>query len=527
MYFAHTSLNKDGTPKLGVQFTSMKLFTREQLRAWDKVTIERHYSTSAELMEVAARSCAEVLLDKAPASRYIFFCGTGNNGGDGLVMARLLHEQQLDVLVVVAGDPSSGSSDFRENLQILMDGDLPLSFMSAMPESFDVDADAVIVDALFGSGLNRPIEGWLVELIAAINALPNRVVAVDIPSGLQADLLEPQSGSILEADITLTIEVPKRSMLFAENDGYVGKMVVVPLGLDADFENEQGCDWMMIDDREVAPLLRDRMKYSHKGMHGHLQVNAGRVGMMGACMLVSYAAMRAGTGKVTACVAENGLHVLQTAVPEVICKTGFGLNELESFQQLKQASALVIGPGIGTGDGPTSMIDAWLKSGQSNAIIDADALTILAREGWTSRIPSNSIITPHVGEFDRMFGKHDNHFERLQTQQKKSKELGVYIVLKGAHTRISAPDGQLYINSTGNPGMATAGSGDVLSGMIGGMLAQGYEPLQAALLGVYMHGLAGDVAAETRGMDSIIARDIIEFIGDAYMHLRGIHNPEG
>jgi NAD(P)H-hydrate epimerase len=505
----------------------MKLFNREQLRMWDQTTIERHYSSSVELMEVAAHSCAEVLVDKAPAVRYIFFCGIGNNGGDGLVMARLLHEQQLDVLVVVVGDSSNGSNDFRANLQILMDGDLPLSFMSAMPDSFELSPDAVIVDALFGSGLNRPIEGWLVDLIVAINALPNRVVAIDIPSGLQADLLEAQSGPIVEADITLTIETPKRSMFFAENDRFVGKMVIVPLGLDADFEDEQACDWIMIDDREVSPLLRDRMKYSHKGMHGHLQVNAGSAGMMGACMLVSYAAMRTGTGKVTACVAENGVQVLQTALPEVICKAGFGLVELERFEKVEHSTALVIGPGIGTGDAPSSMIDAWLKSTFSPAIIDADALTIIAREGWMNRIPAHSIITPHVGEFDRMFGKHESHFARLHTQMVKSQELGIIIVLKGAHTRISTPDGLLYINSTGNPGMATAGSGDVLSGIIGGLLAQGYVPLHAALLGVYMHGLAGDVAAEARGMDSIIARDIIEFIGDAYTHLRGINNPEG
>ena len=505
----------------------MKLFSREQLRAWDQTTIKQHYASSAELMEIAARACAEVLVDKAPAGRYIFFCGTGNNGGDGLVMARLLHEQQLDVLVVVVGDASKGSSDFRDNLQILIDGDVPLSFMSSMPDSFELDPDAVIVDALFGSGLNRPIEGWLSELIDGINALPNRVVAIDMPSGLQADVLQPQSGAIMEADITLTIEIPKRSMLFAENDGFVGKMVTVPLGLDSDFECDEKCDWVMIDDQEVAPLLRERGKYSHKGLNGHLQVNAGSSGMMGACMLVAYAAMRAGTGKVTACVAENGLHVMQTAVPEVICKTGFGAAELERFEQIVHASALVIGPGIGTGSASTNMLNEWLNSASLPAIIDADALTILAREGWLSKIPTQSIITPHIGEFDRLFGKHENNFERLQTQLNKSKELDIFIVLKGAHTRVSTPEGLLYINSTGNPGMATAGSGDVLSGIIGGLLAQGYEPLHAALLGVYMHGLAGDVAAEARGMDSIIARDIIEFIGDAYTHLRGINHPEG
>jgi len=503
----------------------MKLFSREQLRSWDSVTIERHYASSAELMEVAARSCAEVLVDKAFGSRYVFFCGTGNNGGDGLVMARLMHEQQLDVLVIVVGDASTGSADFRENLQVSIDGDLPLHFISAMADDMAMEPDAVVVDALFGSGLNRPIEGWMSELIEWLNTLPNTVVSIDIPSGLQADLLAPQTGAIVEADITLTIEIPKRSMLFPENDCFVGRMVIVPLGLDAEFEIDQPCDWYFIDDREVSPLLRARAKYSHKGMHGNLQVAAGSAGMMGACMLVSYAAMRTGVGKVTACVADSCLQVMQTAVPEVICKTGFGSVELERFEQMESTTALVIGPGLGTGSGPTSLINEWLSTSAIPAIVDADALTVIAREGWQSRLQPKTILTPHVGEFDRLFGKHANHFDRLETQLQKSKELGVYIVLKGAHTRITTPEGQVFMNSTGNAGMATAGSGDVLSGMIGALLAQSYSAQEAALLGVYMHGLAGDVAAEARSMDAVIARDIIEFIGDAFTHLRGLNQP--
>jgi NAD(P)H-hydrate epimerase len=216
---------------------------------------------------------------------------------------------------------------------------------------------------------------------------------------------------------------------------------------------------------------------------------------------------------------------MQTAVPEVICKTGFGTTALERFEQIEGATALVMGPGIGTGIGATSLINEWLNAPAMPTIIDADALTILAREGWQSRLQHNTILTPHVGEFDRLFGKHENHFDRLETQMQKSKELGIFIVLKGAHTRITTPDGQVFINSTGNPGMATAGSGDVLSGMIGSLLAQGYIAQDAALLGVYMHGLAGDVAAEARSMDSVIARDIIEFIGDAFTHLRGLNQP--
>jgi NAD(P)H-hydrate epimerase len=362
-------------------------------------------------------------------------------------------------------------------------------------------------------------------LIEWINALPNRVVSIDIPSGLQADLLAPQYGAIVQADITLTIEIPKRSMLFPENDCFVGRMVIVPLGLDTEYEINQPCDWYFNEDREVAPLLLERVKYSHRGIRGNLQVVAGSAGMMGACMLVSYAAMRTGVGKVTACVVDSGLQAMQTAVPEVVCKAGYGSTELERFEQIQGSTAMVVGPGMGTGNGATSLLNEWLNTPATPAIIDADALTVISREGWLSRLPLSTILTPHVGEFDRLFGKHENHFDRLETQINKSKELGIFIVLKGAHTRVTTPEGQVYVNSTGNPGMATAGSGDVLSGMIGSLLAQGYKAQDAALLGVYMHGLAGDLAAEARSMDAVIARDIIEFIGDAFTHLRGLIQP--
>lgn len=505
----------------------MKLFTRVQLQSWDKATIAAHYDSSAELMEVAAHACAQVLLDKAPGGRYVFFCGTGNNGGDGLVMARTLHEQQIDVMVVIVGDPNQGSDDFRMNLQLSIDGDIPLQFMSELPDELDIDFDDVVVDAIFGSGLNRPVEGWLADLIDEINVLTNPIVSIDIPSGLDADRMDEQEGAIVNADITLTIEVPKRAMLFPENDQFVGKMVIVPIGLDPVFAEEEDCNWHFIDDLEISHLLRPIYKYRHKGTRGHVQVIAGSRGMMGAAMLASYAALRTGAGKVSAYVPECGLQLLQSAVPEVICKTGPGNDVCNRFDSVEGATAMLIGPGCGTGGEATTLVDGWLSEGQLPVIVDADALNIIARERWLKRLPAKSIITPHVGEFDRLFGTHHSSFDRLQTQLKMSNELRIIIVLKGAHTRITAPNGSVYINATGNPGMASAGSGDVLSGMIGSLLAQGYEPLDAAILGVFLHGLAGDVAADARGMDSIIARDIIEFIGDAFTHMRGYGNRGG
>lgn len=504
----------------------MKLFTREQLQLWDKATIEHHYTASSELMQVAARLCTEMLLEKVQGSMYVFFCGTGNNGGDGLAMAHILHNQQIAVHVIVVGDPARGSADFRENLQQAIDGDLPLNFMNASPSELNLDKDAVIVDAIFGLGLNRKVEGWIAQLIMTINELPNCVVSIDVPSGLMADALVEQSGAIIAADITLTFELPKRSMLFPENDKFVGRMSIVHLALDESFHDETLCTWTYLDDAEVRPLLRERNKFAHKGSYGHLHVIAGSRGMMGACTLACYAAMRTGAGKVTASVTEGGLHVLQTAVPEVLCSVVNGDHELAHFIQVEGATALVLGPGCGPGKGPTALVDQVLSQGPTQLLLDADALNIIAREGWQSRIPKGAILTPHVGEFDRLFGKHNNHFERLESQLRASSELSIFIVLKGANTRITTPLGAVYINATGNPGMATAGSGDVLSGIIGGLLVQGYGAHDSTLLGVFLHGLAGDVAADTRGMESLIARDIIEYIGDAYAFIRGTQSQE-
>jgi NAD(P)H-hydrate epimerase len=499
----------------------MKLFTREQLRAWDQVTIGNFYEASSDLMEHAGSQCALALLDRVPAGRYVFFCGTGNNGGDGLVMARLLHEEHISVQVHIIGEAETGSPDFRLNLQRALDSDVPLKFIHEMPDDeFEIGPDDVLVDAIIGTGLKGAVEDWRADLIEVINGYTNPIVSIDIPSGLDADCEEIQEGSIVEAAFTFTLEVPKRAMLFSENDPYVGKLLIVALGLDRSYVDDEDCNWQFVTDADLCDMLRPFAKFRHKGDRGHLQIIAGSRGMMGAAMLASYSSMRTGVGKVSACVPDCGVDILQTSVPEVICRSGYGENVCEHFEAVEGASALVIGPGSSTGTEVTKMIDSWLRTCTLPSVVDADALNIIAREGWLERLPQRCIITPHVGEFDRLFGKHYSSFDRLQTQLKMAGELKIFIVLKGAHTRIATPNGFVYFNSTGNAGMATAGSGDVLSGMIGSFLAQGYEPLDAALLGTFLHGLAGDFAAESRGMDSTIARDIIEFIGDAYMQLR-------
>lgn len=502
----------------------MKLFPIEQLRQWDAHTIREQYESSSALMEVAAKACTEVLLDKVPSPLYVFFCGTGNNGGDGLVMARLLVEHELQVVVLVVGDPAMGSKDFRENLQLSIDGDLPLKFLSADDFEVIIPESAVVVDCILGSGLNRAVDGWMAEVIGMINQATNTVVSIDIPSGMWADRLEPQTQPMVEADLTLTIHTPKRAMLFPENYRYVGEMLVVPIGLDAAFHASTPCAWHYYDELNALDVLRTRSKFDHKGSYGHLAIVAGSKGMMGAAMLSTYASLRAGVGKATAHVPKCGIALLQTAVPEAMCEEDVSEVGVTFFENSQKYSALCIGPGLGRSEATSQFIQEVITTITQPCIIDADALNIFAERELQQSFPKRAVITPHVGEFDRLFGAHANNFERLKTQMRMAAELHITIVMKGAHTITATPAGEVYFNSTGNPGMATAGSGDVLSGIIGALLAQGYEPEVAAPLGVFLHGLAGNAAEISRGTDAMIARDIIEFIGDAFMQIHDLRN---
>lgn len=502
----------------------MKLFPVEQLRQWDQRTISEQYESSTALMEVAAKACAEKLVSKAPSPLYVFFCGTGNNGGDGLVMARMLTEQDLQVVVLVVGDPAKGSNDFRANLQLSIHGDLPLKFLSESDFDVIIPQGAVIVDCIFGSGLNREVDGWIAQVIGKINLLPNKIVSIDIPSGLWADRLDLQTQVVVEADVTLTIQTPKRSMLFPENHRYVGEMIVVPIGLDMEFHDETECRWHFYDEVNALGEMRRRSKFDHKGNFGHLHVLAGSKGMMGAALLSAYSSLRSGVGKVTAHVPKCGLAIMQTSVPEVMCTEDHADDCITSYQLTDACTALCIGPGIGKSEATAVMLENVLKHATRPCVFDADALNLIATHHWLTKLPKHSIITPHVGEFDRLFGVHENNFARLTTQIKQSQELKLTILMKGAHSIVTTPEGEVFFNSTGNPGMATAGSGDVLSGIIGSLLAQGYASQVAARLGAFIHGLAGNAAEELRGSDAMIARDMIEFIGDAFMQIHDLRD---
>ncbi|MEM6878939.1 MAG: NAD(P)H-hydrate dehydratase [Bacteroidota bacterium] len=503
----------------------MKILSANDIKAVDLATMEVQQLTSPELMERAARALVDGLVETSllkptTTGRILFLCGNGNNGGDGLAMARILQSRgfQSSVWHAQIGQPSADNQLMKDQLpneveyRVIKKGD-DLSH-------FSFDQVELVVDALFGVGLSRPVSGYWATLIEHCNTNKEcPLVAIDLPSGLPAE--QAATGEIIQADHTLCIGLPKLNLFFAENDSYVGNWSLIDIGLDPlAIEQHHPLAYYNTKD-DIRPLLRSRRRFEHKGTFGHAGIIAGSHGKVGAAILSVRAALRSGAGLVTAHVPGCGYALIQTTVPEAMCEVddhGYAISRVGSIDHY---AALAIGPGIGQNPLTVNALDDLLKRIDKPVVVDADGLNILAQNpGWLSRLPKHSILTPHPGEFDRLFGSHHLHFRRWRTALENASKLGLVIVLKGAYTSIYSPDGTTYFNSSGNPGMGTAGSGDVLTGIITGLLAQGYHPLTAARLGVYLHGLAGDLAAEHEEQEAIIAGDIIAYLGKAFKQLR-------
>jgi hydroxyethylthiazole kinase-like uncharacterized protein yjeF len=489
----------------------MKLFTSDQIRLWDKATIEGHFNDSSELMEFAAEKLVEQLLILEDPVRIYLFCGIGNNGGDGLCMARILASQDVEVHVIVVGDAQQGSKDFRLNLERAMEADIPLMFYGKDGYNAVFEPDSIILDCLLGTGTSRPAEGLLAAAIDEINQnITCTKIAIDIPSGLLPDDFLGQEGSIIRADRTFTIEVPKRALLVSENSKYVGELTIVSIGLDHIFERSTDCDYFAYDMLEAVVDLEFRSVNAHKKTNGHVGLIAGSKGKMGACLLSAKGAMRVGAGLLTARIPACGYSIVQTALPEVMCDVDEGMDFIKSAGELNGFESLALGPGLGKAPEVALMMRKVLKEIACPCVLDADALNLIAEKNLFNDIPKGSILTPHIGEFHRLFGETSSDKERLEILRAKSNELGVVIVLKGPYTRVATPNGDISFNTTGNPILATAGSGDVLTGVIAGLLAQGYEPGTAARLGVFLHGLSGDILSIQMGDSGALASEIAD-----------------
>ncbi len=501
----------------------MKILPVEKIREADAFTIKNEPIKSIDLMERAANQCYQWIkkhLDKT--HRFKVFCGPGNNGGDSLVITRLLAKKNYDVDVIIVRFTEKGSDDFDLNLNRLNEINIvsltEIRDGDTLPEISD---DEIVIDAIFGSGLSRPVTGFVGNLINHINASGAITIAIDTPSGLFSDENSTdKGGAIIEADYTLSFQFPKYAFLFPENDKYAGEWTILPIGLMEDFTDQVKVENFFVKRQDAVQLLKPRNKFDHKGTFGHALLIAGSYGKMGAAVMVAKAALRSGAGLVSAHVPQTGYPIIQTAVPE--CMVSIDENE-KVFSKPPDPglyNAIAVGPGLGTERASQDALKLLIQNVNAPILFDADSINILGEnKTWISFITAGSIFTPHPKEFERLAGKSSNHFERNQMQREFSIKHKVYVVLKGAHTCISTPDGLCFFNSTGNPGMATGGSGDVLTGIILGLLAQGYHPQEACILGVYLHGMAGDIAAKKKSQQAMIAGDITENIGKAFRKL--------
>lgn len=492
----------------------MKILPVEKIREADAFTIENEPIDSVDLMERAASKVYEWFMKRCKTKEVSvkIFCGIGNNGGDGLALARMLYFSGIIPQVFVVRYSDKMSRDCEINFTRLKeDTEVPMYDIFSeddFPQIYDND---IVIDAIFGSGLNRPIEGFTAELIKYINKSNAIKIAIDIPSGLMAvSGQQPVAHSILKADYTLSFQFPKLAFMFPEYDAFVGKWEVLDIKLHKDFiDNVETLNFYTTED-VVKPIIRKRTKFSHKGTYGHALLVAGSSGKTGAALLAAEACLRTGVGLLTAHLPKDALLPMQVYLPEAMTSIDKSSTHCTEIKDILPYTAIGVGPGIGKNEETVTLLKKIIQEATQPLVLDADALNIIAdNPTWLSFLPDNTILTPHPKEFDRMFGKTNNSFERLELQRKMSVVHNIIIVQKGAHTAITFPNGTCFFNSTGNPGMATAGSGDVLTGMILSLLAQRYTPQEAALLGVYLHGKAGDVAAEKLGMESMIARDII------------------
>lgn len=487
----------------------IKILSAKQIKELDAYTIASEPIASVDLMERACRAFCSWFTDRFDTSYTIgVVCGTGNNGGDGLGIARMLLAWDFPVKVWVIKGGVTESDDFKVNFNRLK------AAVTYIENTFEQDifsACDVLIDAIFGTGLTRPAEGLYAAVINTLNETKAIRIAVDVPSGLLADA--PSSGAIVKADYTLSFQLPKAAFFFADNYPYVGEWFTVDIGLSKAGIQEADTNNFLLTKKSVSRLLKPQKKFDHKGTRGHALLIAGTYGKMGAAVLASRSALRTGAGLLTTHVPECGYTILQTAVPEAMISVDESLKFITGYPDLMSFNAVGIGPGIGKHNTTARALGILLKQVNVPIVLDADAINCLGEQRELLEfLPPGSILTPHPKEFERVAGKWNNDFERLARQQEFSKTYQVVVVLKGAHTAISSPDGKVFFNNTGNPGMATAGSGDVLTGIITSLLAQGYPSLEAAQLGVWLHGLAGDEAKRKLGSRCMIASDIIDYL---------------
>ncbi|AZA93328.1 Nicotinamide nucleotide repair protein [Chryseobacterium nakagawai] len=497
----------------------MKIFTAEQIRSWDQFTISHEPISSIQLMERASTVVANWISEHCKVHRKaVLFCGNGNNGGDGLAVARMLYLKGFDVDVFVNDPKGKFSEDASVNLERLRE----ISEISVRKfdevEHYPLDDNTIIIDALFGTGLSRPLADGYKELVDWINRKDTIKISIDVPSGLSTDAFFDRDSVVLKANYTLSFQCWKRSFLHPETGRYTGKVIILNIGLSEEYHENTETDYWVTDDSFAVSLFNPRNEFAHKGNYGKAIIIGGSYGKMGAAVLATKSVLKTGAGLTFALAPQCGYEVLQTSCPEAMFIEG-GQQFISDFN-IDKENTIGIGPGLGNHKDTQTGLLKFLKDYQSPLVLDADALNIISEDQKNHQlIPEKSIITPHPKEFERLFGKTENSFKRLELARVKAKELGIYIVLKDHHTQIITPVGDVYYNLTGNAGLAKGGSGDILTGILTSLLAQGYSEKNTCIFGVWLHGKAADFAAEKHSKESMLPTDVIDELGNVFTEL--------
>jgi len=503
----------------------MKIFTSTQIHELDKYTIEHEPITSLNLMERAAKALTRAIEEEwSNRTPVVVFAGPGNNGGDALAVARMLGEDGYQVNVFLFNIHNKLSADCASNKKRLIESKRAKQF-TEVSVNFDppqLEAGMLVVDGLFGSGLNKPLAGGFASLVKYINQSAAKVVSIDLPSGLMAeDNSYNISANIIRADLTLTLQQKKLAMMLADNQIYLGRLKVLDIRLSPEFIQKTESKFSILEENDIRLLMKPRGDFAHKGTMGTALIIAGSYGMSGASVLATKACLRAGTGKVITHTPKRNYEIMQISVPEAVLQMDSEETIFSEPVDTDYYSAMGIGPGLGTNESTAIALIAQLRRSTCPTVVDADALNILAsHRAWMQQLPKDIIFTPHPRELDRLAGNtSSNCMERLDKAIELAERLQGYIILKGHYSALCHPNGKVEFCSTGNSGMATAGSGDVLTGIITALLARGYKQADACRLGMHLHGLAGDLAAKDLGKESLIASDIIQYLPKAFLRM--------
>lgn len=502
----------------------MKIFTSELIREIDKATCEAQGITSLDLMERASSAvCSEIIARFNPNQRIVVFAGPGNNGGDALAVSRMLFEQgygKLEIFLFNVMGKLSHDCNEEKNLLCEIEG---IDFTEVTKDFHPphLGEKDVVIDGLFGSGLKGPLQKGFLNLVTYINDSNAYIISIDVPTGLSGEWNDNVSKrDMIHANLTLTFQFPRLSYFFEENQEVLGEWKLLDIDLDESKIKELPVDFMLVEEKNVKAFFKKRNIFTGKRDYGSALLFAGSIGMTGAAVLAARGCLKSGAGLVTVHSAKVSLPIVQTVLPEALFEPDRSENFVSDMSVHHNHQAVAVGPGLGVNDKTLDALESLLKNYKNPLVIDADALNCISRRPHLlSLLPPLSILTPHVGEFDRLFGEHPNNEARLRKAIAMAKYYNIIIVLKGHFTATVRPTGRVYFNSTGNPGMATAGSGDVLTGVIASMMAQGYRPEQAAFLGVFIHGLAGDIAMEKYGEAGVLASDIADNCGLAIKKL--------